>query len=118
MRTGALENLKRVNQRLRDRLSQFDMESPPSVGLSAGQVAEMFAVLLQAADVLQSAPECGSIDREMSEQISEYRSHINRLQHWLPTIQTVLLAERAGLEAERKHLLAAAGWAQASKDSL
>ena len=52
-------------------------------------------------------------DLELQKEISDYRSHVEKLQELLPLIHNRLLSEKARLESVRAHLAAAAAWADA-----
>ncbi len=118
MKPEAIAALGQLNERLRQHLLQLEAESPSVPALSSQQVADLFDALLQAPAYLRRAAGDGAGGPEAAEAIAEFRRHFAKLQSLLPAIQMGLLAEKIRLEGERRHLRAAARWAQASKDSL
>jgi len=109
----ALLRLRQMNELLRQHLSLANAESAAP---SSGQIAELFATLLQAPAILREVSRT-SADPMMQSQVAEFRCHFAQMQKLLPTLQTLLLAERARLEAERRHVRAAAEWARASRET-
>ena len=111
------DGLRETNRRLRALLEAVAPGGTEPVATTSGQLARLLTELLQVGEWLRDRPAPGT-DPQLDEELIEYRGHMERLQSLLPALQTGLLAERARLEAERKHLQSAAAWASAGKKTI
>lgn len=107
------ENLHDTNRRLRavlEELSHGD-RAPATIG---PKMELILTELLRVGGWLQSASG-EPVDRELQEEINQYRKNVELLKTLLPEIQARLLTERARLESERSHLEAANAELRASR---
>lgn len=131
------QNLHETNQRLRFWLETlFPHEAPPAAA-TAPQMAGLLSELLRAGEWLRSGlPQSGmsqaglqpaglmqagltqETDPELEAELGTYRQNVERLRELLPSIQRVLLREKARLEAERAQIQAATEWAAGSRRTL
>jgi hypothetical protein len=113
-------NLHGTTVRLRTWLDQF----LPCTGANGSSLRifrpdEMLFLLtevMRAGELLRGAAQ--GCDPSAEQEISDYRTEIERLRILLPNLQTSLLAERARLENERERLSAASDWIRTSRHTL
>jgi hypothetical protein len=120
-------NLHETNDRLRFWLETlFPNEAPPAVA-TPQQMAGLLSELLRAGEWLRTGlPRAGASqagllqgqDPELEAELGNYRQNVERLRELLPSIQKVLLREKARLEAERAQIQSAAQWAAGSRSTL
>jgi hypothetical protein len=107
------QNLHDTNRRLRGVLEELS-HSDPAPATIGPRMELILTELLRVGGWLQSAA-AGPADRELQEEINQYRQNLELLQTLLPEIQARLLTERARLESERSHLEAANAGVRASR---
>jgi O-succinylbenzoate synthase len=86
------------------------------IAVDADMLVHLLARLQEAGEKLAGAPpRDGGV---YTAELDAYRDNLQQLREVLPALHVRLLAERAQLEQERRHLGAASRWAQASKETL
>ena len=79
-------------------------------------MTKLLSELMRAGQWLRQLPQrCGA---ELEQQLSEYRSNVQRMRDLLPSIHNALLRERSRLERERARVESAAEWARRSRETL
>jgi hypothetical protein len=114
-----LLNLRETNRRMGCWLDTIGRETGEPCAPSPEQMSAVLSELLRTGGWLRAQPlpqQAG--DPELSRELRQYRSHVQRLSEVLPSIHRQLLAERARLEAQRAQVLAAGEWARASRQTL
>ncbi|MFZ0954991.1 MAG: hypothetical protein WAN60_01510 [Candidatus Sulfotelmatobacter sp.] len=113
------QNLQGTNRRLRFWLeSLFPGRESPSAA-TPQQMAGLLSELLRAGEWLRRGlPQEQERDAELQSELGHYRRNVLRLRELLPSIQKVLLHEKARLEAERARVECAAEWARGSRRTL
>ena len=112
-----LPALQALNQELAARLVRLRGAPgrPPAIAFT--EFADLRAELLRATELLRN-PGSSAADPELTEEVSQYRSHLEQLTKVLPSIAGRLLAEKARLEAARVHVSKASAWAEARAKTL
>jgi len=125
-------HLHETNDRLRFWLETlFPTEAPPAAA-TPQQMAGLLSELLRAGEWLRTGlPQAGvsqagvlqagllqGQDPELEAELGNYRQNVERLRELLPSIQKVLLWEKARLEAGRAQIQSAAQWAAGSRSTL
>ena len=113
----ALETLRQVNDNLRSALIRLRPERKHCSTIRVQDFSDLLSQLLRAAECLRH-PTAPKAALALEEESFEYRSNLEKLRHFLPDLHGRLLAEKSRLENAKKHVAAAAAWAQASKKSL
>lgn len=120
MTPGNLLNLEETTARLRTWLDQFlprtETNGLPARIIRPDEILFLLSELMRAGEWLKGAPQ--PRDPQAEQQISEYRTQIERLRRLLPNLQSSLLAERARLENERERVHAASRWTHTSRQTL
>jgi len=109
--TPIAQGLHEANSRLNHWLSVLAPAHAEPVLATPEHMAGLLADLMRAGEWLRSGISREN-DPELDHELTEYRTHIERLRQLLPAIQGQLLTERARIEAERAHLEAASAWAR------
>jgi hypothetical protein len=110
--------LEKITGRLRQLL---DTIAPRSKADAASRVVtpeemnDLLSWLMQAGQSLRSLSGNHSLSEE---QITQYRTEVQRLHALLPSIHAALLAERTRLEQERERVRTAGEWMQRSRETL
>lgn len=112
-------DLDKITDRLRHLL---DTIAPPSCTPGAQtrtvtpeEMNDLLSWLMEAGQSLRSRSADHSVPEE---QITQYRTEVQRLHALLPSIHSALLAERARLEQERDRVCAAGEWVRRSRETL
>ena len=113
----SIEPLRLANRRVRELMTRL---GPPASHPSAvhQDLDALLHELTHAAEWLRGVSPDSMLEGELAKEVSDYRNSMERLQQMLPKIQGRLLAEKARLESERSHLVAAANWAKTSKNTV
>jgi hypothetical protein len=90
------------------------------------QMAGLLSELMRAGQCLRALPKEGEgeggghdeKDAALGQELSQYRTSVERLRALLPSIHHTLLEERARLEQERARVRSAAEWASRSRQTL
>jgi len=106
-------DLRKTNQRLRSFLEELSVTEMASETIGC-KMEGIFTELLRVGGRLPNA-EAVPVDRELREEMDQYRENLDHLQALLPKVHVKLLTERARLESERAHLEAANAWVRASR---
>ncbi len=113
------QNLRETNQRLSLCLDSIGAQPGQLSGAAPEHMAALLSELLRAGAGFRAEPlPLKGHDAELDRELTEYRSHVERLRELLPSLHTHLLAERARLEAQRARVRSAAEWARASRQIL
>jgi len=80
------------------------------------QMSALLSELMRAGQWLRALPE--SSDAALEQELSQYRTLVERLRDLLPSIHEALLEERARLERERDRVRSASEWAHGSRQTL
>jgi hypothetical protein len=113
-----LQPLRDTNRRLKFCLDGIAVKHEAEV-VTPEQMGTLLSDLLAAGASLraQPLPEAG-YDRELENELAEYRRQVERLRDLLPSIHRTLLAERARIERQRSRLQSASEWARTSRQTL
>ena len=117
-RDQIVRDLQESANKIRQALGQLlpsCQENIPKVA-SPEQMSELLSGLMRAGQWLRVLST--KRDRDLEEEVCNYRAEVERLRSVLPAIQASLLAQRARLEQDRERLNGAAAWAQASSQIL
>ena len=115
MPRDAIETLRRVNHDLRSALLRLRPERRHCSRITPQDFSEILTQLLRASECLvQRRAESEALAFE--KEARDYRCNLEALKHFLPDLHMRLLAEKARLETARRHVAAAAAWAQAGKN--
>jgi len=79
-------------------------------------MAGLLSELMRAGEWLRALP--AERDAELAEELTAYRSNVERVRELLPSIHSTLLQARARLEQERTRVEAAAEWTRRSLQTL
>jgi hypothetical protein len=113
------QDLRETNQRLRHWLAGMIAESGQRRAATPEDICVLLSELSRAGAKLRAEPlPAKGADRELDEELEQYRCNVELLRKLLPSIHGQLLAERARLEAQRARVQSAAEWARASRQTL
>jgi hypothetical protein len=118
MSNNSAEGLRIVNGNLRAGLARLQPEVNSPCLLTPEDLADLCAMVSQAAGCRRSLASDGVSDGELEKEILEYRNSIEKLAQILPAVHGRLLTEKERLQSARSHVAATKAWAQASKDTL
>jgi hypothetical protein len=112
-----VDNLRETNHRLRFWLeSLVPGQERPAIATSQ-QMAGLLSELLRAGEWLRAGlPQ--ERDTDLEAELATYRQNVERLRELLPSMQRVLLGEKARLEGERTRVESAAEWVRGSRQTL
>jgi hypothetical protein len=110
------DNLHEATSRLNFWLNELAANPTKSTPASPRQMAGVLSELMRAGDCLRGLP--AERDLKLQEEVNDYRRTVERLRESMPAIQRALLRDRARLEQERGRVVAAAEWAQRSRQTL
>ncbi len=109
------QSLQDANGKMRHMLAMLVLQDSGPLQVGAEDLSNLLFSIQYASHQLESHAD--SINTVKSE-ISEFHRHLEQMKTALPHLHSRLLAERARLELERRHLNAATHWAEASKGTL
>jgi hypothetical protein len=112
------ETLRLTNGRVRELLDRMQRAEDKEVLVKQQDFDTLLGEVTRAAVWLRRVSLLSMSDEDLAKEISEYRDSLEQLQQMLPAIHRKLLAKKVRLEARRLHLMAAAGWANASQGTL
>jgi hypothetical protein len=111
--------LRDTNHRLRFWLETMVPASGQPMVATPEYLTALLSELLRAGANLRAEPSpTNGHDPELDVELATYRSHVERLRDLLPSIHSLLLSERARIEAQRTRVRSAAQWARASRQTL
>jgi hypothetical protein len=111
------QNLHETNDRLRFWLENLVPDQTPPPAATLQQMAGLLSELLRAGEWLRTGvPQ--ERDAELEAELGSYRRNVERLRELMPSIQKLLLREKARLEGERAQVQSKAEWARGSRSTL
>jgi hypothetical protein len=111
-----VDTLHEANSRLNFWLNELAANPTKSTPASPQQMAGVLSELMRAGDCLRGLPAERGL--KLLQELGDYRQTVERLRKLMPAIQSALLLDRARLERERGQVVAAAEWAQRSRQTL
>ena len=114
----ALAILREANATLRAALLRLRPERKSCSSIKPGELSDLLAQLLRAAECLQLPPGHGQTSADFDKEKQAYWRNLEALKQFLPGLHVRLLAEKSRLEAARIQVSAAAAWAQARRKAL
>jgi hypothetical protein len=118
MPADALGTLRQVNANLRSALVRFRPERKHCSTIRPQDFSDLLSEILRAAECFRRLSPHSEAKLVLEKEVSEYRSNLEKLGHFLPDLHGRLLAEKSRLDAAKTHLAAATAWAQTSKKTL
>lgn len=109
------QSLQDANGKMRQMLAMLVLQDSGPLQVTAGDLSDLLSAIQYASHQLESHTD--SVNTAESE-LSEFHRHLEQMKTALPHLHSRLLAERARLELERRHLNAVAHWAETSKGTL
>jgi hypothetical protein len=111
------QNLHETNHRLCVWLEGLGSDETVPVAATPQQMAGLLSELLRAGEWLRTGlPQ--QRDMELEAELATYRQNVERLRELLPSIQRVLLGEKARLEGQRTRVDSATEWVRGSRQTL
>jgi hypothetical protein len=110
------QTLREANLQIRQVLSALANPEAGPIAVDADLLVHLLTRLQEAGERLGS--ELPGDGQAPTVEVDTYYENLEQLREVLPALHARLLAERTQLERERRHLRAASGWAQASKETL
>jgi hypothetical protein len=111
------QNLHETNHRLGFWLESLVPDHEPPAAATPQQMAGLLSELLRAGEWLRTGlPQ--ERDPELEAELGIYRQNVEHLRELLPSIQKLLLHEKARLEAGRAQVESATEWARSSRRTL
>jgi len=109
------QSLQDANGKMRQMLGMLVLQDSGPLQVSAGDLSELLSSIQYASHELASHEDGAKAAKS---ELSEFHRNLEQLKVALPHLHSRLLAERARLELQRRHLNAASHWAEASKGTL
>jgi hypothetical protein len=116
MPPDAVETLRQVNDNLRSALLGLRPERKHCSSIGPHDFSDILRQLLRASECLRHPPPQPTDVAAFAEEALAYRHNLEKLKHFLPDVQTRLLAEKSRLETARTHAATAGEWAKARKN--
>ena len=110
------ENLRETNARLGLLLDSLIPDGGPPRVATPQQMAGLLSELMRAGQWLRGLPP--QKDPDVEQELSRYRSQVERLRAVLPSIHNALLRDRTRLEQERSRVESASAWVRSSRQTL
>ena len=111
-----IEDLRADSRNLEARLEHLQSLQHPSA-IRSGDLAALRKQIVELGASLASLSPDTRSEAEIDNEICRYRSVLERLQRFLPTLYNRLLAEKARLGIVVEHLQAATAWTNAGQNS-
>src|SRR5512135_3569280 len=109
------KSLHDANGKMRQMLAMLVLQDAGPLQVTAGDLSDLLSAIQYASHQLESHEDSAKTAKS---EISEFQRNLEQMKIALPYLHSRLLAERARLELQRRHLNAAAQWAETSKGTL
>jgi hypothetical protein len=117
MPSDALETLRQVNENLRSALLRLRPERGHCSAVTPRDFSDILSQLTRARECLRVPTTNSEISEPLERESREYRSNLEKLKQFLPSLHVRLLAEKSRLETLRSHAMAAIAWSRASRQT-
>ncbi len=109
------QSLQTANGKMRQMLGILVLQDSGPLQVTAGDLSDLLMSIQYASHELESHENHA---KSVKSELSEFHRNLEQLKLALPHLHTRLLAERARLELQRRHVNAASHWAEANKGTL
>ena len=109
------QSLQDANGKMRQILAMLVLQDSGPLQVTAGELSDLLLIIQHASHQLESHEHDTKVAKP---ELSEFHRNLEQLKLALPHLHSRLLAERARLELQRRHLNAASKWAETSKGTL